>query len=288
MGLLGLLCARQFGLPVYGTYHTDFPAYAARLCGDTRMEQTSWRFMRWFYGQLQQVAAPSPSTRDLLVGNGLDPSRVHVVGRGIDPSRFSPHHRDHALRTSWGGTRMHWLLYVGRLSREKNLGCLAAAFRQVARRRTDVGLVVTGDGPYRAELEQELAGLPVVFTGEQRGEELARTYASADLFVFPSETDTLGVVLLEAQASGLPVIVSAHGGPKDCMRPGETGWIVDPMEPDRLAKELERALGHGPALGGMSEAARRFAAGHTWARSFSAFWDLHGLPAVPAQGASHG
>ena len=275
MGLLGLLCARQFDLPVFATYHTDFPAYAARLSGESRIEAAAWKYMRWFYGQVTRVAAPSPSTRRLLVANGIDDARIQVVGRGIDVARFSPDLRDQALRARWGGMRRHWLLYVGRLSREKNLEALATAFSVLAARGTDVGLVVTGDGPYRGELERRLAGLPVVFTGEVRGAELARIYASADLFVFPSETDTLGVVLLEAQASGVPVLVSGEGGPKDCMRPERTGWVVQPMEAGALAAAIERALQDPRRLAAMSSEARAYAAGHTWDASFAGFWRLH-------------
>jgi glycosyltransferase involved in cell wall biosynthesis len=283
MGLLGLMVARQFRVPVCGTYHTDFPSYATRLTGQDGIEEATWRYMRWFYGQLDRVAAPSRSTVANLVRQGLDPARLSVVSRGIRTDRFSPEFRDIELRARWGGTRLTWLLYVGRLSKEKNLACLASAFRKISERRSDVGLVVAGDGPYRETLEQSLAGHRVVFTGLQKGEALARIYASADLFVFPSETDTLGVVLLEAQASGLPVIVSGHGGPKDCILPGVTGRIVHPMTPDLLASAVHELLGNRRCAS-MGEAACAHAARHTPARSFDAFWAVNFPPAVRAGG----
>lgn len=283
MGLLGLVVARELGVPVVGTFHTDFPSYAARLTGDYRLEHSTWRFMRWFYGQLDRVAAPSASTRDRLTWNGIDADKLTVVGRGIDTERFSPDHRDIALRTEWGGARHDWLLYVGRLSREKNLDCLIEAFRAVSARRADLGLVIVGDGPCRAELEEAARGMPVVFTGMRKGPELSRIYASCDLFVFPSETDTLGVVLLEAQASGLPVLVSSEGGPKDCMLHGETGHIVKPMNPGNLARSIEQILRDRPQHAEMGRRARAWALRHTPERSFDAFWNLHGVAPATAE-----
>ena len=275
MGLLGLVAARQHGIPVYGTFHTDFPAYAANLTGDPEIEMTAWRFMRWFYGQMERVAAPSSDIRRKLIHHGLAPERVSVVGRGVRTDTFSPDFRDPSLRAQWGGHIRHWLLYVGRLSKEKNLPVLAEAFRMMVARRPDVGLVVVGEGPYEAEFRAAVAGLPVVFAGLRRGEDLARHYASADLFVFPSRTDTLGVVLLEAQASGLPVLASNDGGPKDAMVPRRTGFIVEPMNATLLARQAEAVLADESARRFMGGEARRWAIQQTPEKSFRAFWNLH-------------
>jgi glycosyltransferase involved in cell wall biosynthesis len=275
MGLLGLLCARMLGLPVCGTYHTDFPGYAVCLSGDESLREPAWRFMTWFYGQLDRVACPSASTRDALAARGFALDRLAVVGRGVDTSAFSPTLRDEALRETWGRSRPHKLLYVGRISEEKNLACLADAFRRLSEVRDDVGLVVVGDGPYREAMARALAGTPAVFTGALHGVELARAYASCDLFVFPSKTDTFGVVLIEAMASGLPALVSAEGGPKDCVIDGETGAIVNPMTPERLAAAIERMLENPAALAAMRTAARRHAATLTPERAFEQFWSFH-------------
>ncbi len=275
MGLLGLIAAKQAGIPVYGTFHTDFPAYAASLTGDRQLELTAWRFMRWFYGQMERVAAPSSDIRQKLIHHGLSPDRVEVVGRGVRTDAFRPELRDPALRAQWGAGIRHWLIYVGRLSREKNLPCLADAFRLLSARRPDVGLVVVGEGPYEAEFRQATSGLPVVFAGLQRGEALARHYASADLFVFPSRTDTLGVVLLEAQASGLPVLVSADGGPKDCLLNRRTGFVVEPMNPTLLARQAEAVLADEEARQFMGQQARLWAITQTPERSYRAFCKLH-------------
>ncbi len=275
MGLLGLVAARRHGIPLFGTYHTDFPAYMAELTGDRPLELTAWRFMRWFYGQMERVAAPSTDIRRKLIHHGLASERVTVVGRGVRTDAFAPSHRDEKLRSEWGSGIRHWLLYVGRISREKNLPCLVDAFRQLHGQRNDVGLVVVGEGPYLDEFKVAVEGLPVVFAGLQRGEALARHYASADLFVFPSRTDTLGVVLLEAQASGLPVLVSADGGPKDCVIPHRTGYIVEPMNPTLLARQAGAVLANEEHRLFMGREARQWAVQQTPEKSFRAFWNLH-------------
>jgi glycosyltransferase involved in cell wall biosynthesis len=229
MGLLGLLAARQRGIPVCGTYHTDFPRYAGELTGDPAAVALGWRFMRWFYGQLDRVAAPTESVKRELAANGLDAARLRVVGRGVDTARFHPGYRDAAWRAQHGQGRSLVLLYVGRLSREKNLQVLAEAFQRLMPTRPDVALVLVGDGPFRGELERMLHGTPATFTGVLAGEALARAYASSDLFVFPSKTDTFRAG--RARGAGIGpcrLIVSDEGGPKDAMHrwPAPEWWCA--------------------------------------------------------------
>lgn len=287
MGLLGLRAARENGVPTCGTYHTDFPGYARQLTGDPSLETAAWQMMHWFYGQIDAVAAPTPAVRDHLIEHGFDATSLHVVGRGVPLHLFSPQWRDPALRSRWHHDRPVKLLYVGRISREKNLECLARAFRLLAGRRGDVALIVVGDGPYRAAMEDELAGLPVCFAGTLRGDELARAYASCDLFVFPSETDTFGVVLLEAQASGLPCVVSNRGGPRDVVKDGITGRIVDPMRPDTLADTLAEMTARRERLAELGRAAHDDARRYSPEAAFASFWSfLSGSAVRDAIGAS--
>jgi len=277
MGLLGLLAARQRGIPVCGTYHTDFPRYAGELTGDPGAVELGWRFMRWFYGQLDRVAAPTESVKRELIEHSLDARRLRVVGRGVDTTRFHPGFRDTAWRAAHGPGRSLKLLYVGRLSREKNLHVLAEAFRRLVPTRPDVALVLVGDGPCRAELERMLHGAPATFTGVLSGEALARAYASSDLFVFPSKTDTFGRVVLEAQASGLPVIVSDAGGPKDAMQDGRTGVVVRDLDADSLARAMDEVTNDPARMALYRRQAIAFASRQSLAASFSAFWNLHRL-----------
>ena len=169
MGLLGLLAARHRGLPVCGTYHTDFPRYAGVLSGNPAMEEVGWKFMRWFYGQLDRVAAPTESIRRELVEHGFDPAKLTVVGRGVNTSEFTPALRSEKLRSAWGERYPLVLMYVGRISREKNLEVLVQAMQRLCPSRPDICLVVVGEGPYREEMEQSLVSCPVFFTGTLKG-----------------------------------------------------------------------------------------------------------------------
>lgn len=275
MGLLGLLAARERGLPVCGTYHTDFPRYARDLTGDAALEDACWRYMLWFYGQMDRVAAPTESVRAELVSRGIDAARISVVGRGVDTTRFSPARRDPEWRRIWARGHSLVLFYAGRLSREKNLETLTNAFLQLRKTRPDICLVVAGDGPYRKEMEQALCGSPAYFTGVLSGDQLSTAYASSDLFVFPSQTDTFGRVVLEAQASGLPVVVSSDGGPKHAMLDRQTGCVINEIDAVRLAETVDRMTNDPALMARYGKAAIRFARSMSLDASFDAFWKLH-------------
>lgn len=279
MGLLGMRLARDAGVPVCGTYHTDFPRYVGQLTGNELLESMTWEFMVWFYGQMDRVAAPSAATKADLVAHGLDPDRVTVVGRGVELDDFSPNKRDETLRQSWGaepGTPV--LLYVGRVSVEKNLPLLAEAYARLHEAGCPAKLVVVGDGPYLEEMRARLADTPAVFTGVLRGEALHAAFASGDLFVFPSVTDTFGRVVIEAQASGLPVLVSDEGGPRDAVLPEHTGRIVPGITEERFASAIREILADPTRLAEWKRNARAHARQFTPAASFESFWNLHHFP----------
>ncbi|MEM7391615.1 MAG: glycosyltransferase family 1 protein, partial [Verrucomicrobiota bacterium] len=275
MGIMGKMIGEHLGLPVYGTYHTDFPRYSTLLTGTPEIEIAAWEFMRSFYGTMDRIAAPSEGTRRDLIANGFDGDRISVVGRGVDAETFDPEFRDEELRRTWFPDRPKKLLYVGRVSEEKNLDCLAYAFQQLIQNHEDVCLVVVGSGPYLEPLKTKLQGFPAVFTGRKEGEELSRIYASCDLFVFPSETDTFGIVLLEAQASGLPVIVSGKGGAAASVEPEMTGLIVPEMNPESLRLTISGLLDAPGRIESMKNAARTHAMKNTPQKSFETFWSFH-------------
>ena len=171
--------------------------------------------VREFYERCSAVAVPSQATSLVLRNRGYRIRRFEVLKNGVDRDLFTrdlftPEKRDPALQHSLGSGRK-LLLYAGRLSREKGLETLAGGYLALRRRREDAHLMIAGDGPYREELEA-LLGASATFSGFLRGEELARLFASCDVFVFPSTTDTLGRAVVEAQASGLPAIVCGAGG----------------------------------------------------------------------------
>jgi glycosyltransferase involved in cell wall biosynthesis len=255
LGLAALAIARIMRLPVGGTYHTAIPQYAHILTGDGSIEELVWRYTIWFYEQLDWVLAPSNSTADELIGRGLDPEKIRLFPRGVDTQQFHPAKRDpDYLKKRFGLGDGLKILYVGRISKEKDLHLLVRAFDSIRSKFQGAELVLAGNGPYFEELQEKSSGMPCTFTGYVEGEELARLYAGCDIFVFPSATDTFGNVVLEAQASGLPVIVTDSGGPQENIIPNKTGlivkagnlksleWGIETLLMDRLRrKEMGRA-----------------------------------------------
>lgn len=274
MGLAGLAIGRILKIPVHGTYHTAFPEYVRMFTEDPAMEDAAWRYMRWFYGHMDAIYAPSYSTAQDLAERGIGAERIVVHPRGVDAERFRPDRQGPFFR-DLGLERQFKLLYVGRVSREKSLDVLAEAFRLVHAHRPDARLVVVGDGPYLEEMRAATADLPVVFTGYLSGEPLAQAYAGADLFVFPSATDTFGNVVLEAQASGLPVVVTSAGGPREAMQPGRTGLVVEPRDPAALAMSVLDLMLDRQRLAVMADLARKHAAQTSFDQAFLRTWDIY-------------
>jgi glycosyltransferase involved in cell wall biosynthesis/predicted metal-dependent phosphoesterase TrpH len=259
VGLLGLLIARIMNIPVAGTYHTDIPQYVRSLTNDEFLEKAAWSYMIWFYSQMEEVMVPSVGTRKQLASRGLPEGRMKPLPRWVDTEDYSPEMRNPSFWKCRGlGMGRTVLLYVGRVSREKGLEMLAEVFKELVDNGASIALAIIGDGPYREEMETSLAGYPVLFTGYLAGEQLQRGYASADLFVFPSATDTFGNVVLEAQASGLPVIVSDEGGPRELMIDGETGVVFRANSKDGLASAISFLTSNPGHISRMGGNARRF------------------------------
>jgi glycosyltransferase involved in cell wall biosynthesis len=271
VGLTGLLAAKMLNLQSSGIYHTDFPQYVRILTEDGFLESVTWRYMQWFYGQLDVVFVNSEEYRQNWIKRGFDPEKLEIFPRGLDTELFHPKRRDpeffEKFAASNGAVR---LLYVGRVSREKDLDLLADAYRRLRDEGLPVQLFVVGHGPYS---EAFAASLPeAVFTGYLRGEELARAYASADVFLFPSTTDTFGNVIIEAQASGVPVVVSDSGGPKELVQNNENGLITRSHDVDDFTRAV-RNLVVDPALRErMGRRARESVIDRTWPAAFRKFW----------------
>jgi len=250
VGLAALGAARLLKLKVRGIYHTDFPQYVLHLSGDEQMEDLTWRYMAWFYEGMDRLAVPSQTYLDQLVGKGFDRKKLYVMPRGVDLERFSPEKRDEKFWAQFGLNGGFKFFYAGRISKEKNLENLLDAFRTLnGEENFKAQLVLAGDGPHLEELRQEYANKNIIFTGRLDGEELARAYAGADFFVFPSLTDTFGNAVLEAHASGLPAIVSDEGGPCEIVRSHNSGLVFDSHRPAALAEAL-RSVRHNPVLRG--------------------------------------
>jgi len=279
MGLAALGIARTLGLPFSGTYHTALPQTFRSITGDAGMEETIWRYLAWFYSQMAAVYVPSEATGRDLVGKGVDPGKIRVQKWGVDTKRFHPSKGNGFLsRTRGVSPDSLKLLYVGRVSKEKNLHILVETIRKAAALRDDFVLAVVGDGPYLDEMQRALAGFPAVFTGYLTGEALSQAYASCDIFLFPSTNDTSGNVILEAQASGLPVVVTDRGGPRENLIPEKTGYVVPADDADPFVRCIRRLADDPALLDRMKRAARDYAARRTEEACFRAFWDGYDAP----------
>lgn len=287
VGLLGLLIARLMDIPVAGTYHTEIPQYVRSLTNDEFLEKAAWSYMIWFYGQMEEVMVPSAGTREQLVSRGLPPERMKPLPRWVDTDVYSPEMRNPSFWKSRGiGLGRIVLLYVGRVSREKGLAILTDAFKELVDSGAALALAVIGDGPYRQEMEAALTGYPTLFTGYLAGEQLQRGYASADLFVFPSATDTFGNVVLEAQASGLPVVVSDQGGPRELMIDGETGAVFQAGNKNSLTAAIRMLASDPERLSLMGQSARRFTLSNApdSSQTYSTILHLDPQPLTPEEG----
>jgi glycosyltransferase involved in cell wall biosynthesis len=242
MGVAAMIAGRITGIPVIGQYHTDVPEYALRLTGDPTAASMVHGLVGLFYRSLDHVLVPSDHVRDIVMGMGVDGARISKVPRGIDLSLFRPERRNAHAFDRWGLNGQPKVLYVGRISREKGLDHLLDGFRQVCADVPEAQLVLVGDGPLRGELEAAAPADRTVFTGVVRGEDLATLFASADVFVFPSETETFGNVVVEAQAAGLPVVVTDRGAARELVVDGVTGFVADARQPVRFGDRMSRLL----------------------------------------------
>ena len=271
MGLTGLLAAKMLNLQTSGIYHTDFPEYIRILTEDSFLESLAWTYMHWFYGRQDTIFVNSEQYRRSWIDRGIEPEKLKILPRGLDTTLFDPARRDQTFWQRFGrnGTGLR-LLYVGRVSKEKDLDVLAAAYEQLRGSELPLELFIVGSGPYSTALSEIVPD--AVFTGYLAGEELAAAYASADIFVFPSTTDTFGNVIIEAQASGLPVIVSDVGGPQELVDDGVTGMVTKARDAAGVAQAI-RMLATDPARrSAMGRKARESVLNRSWPNAFRAFW----------------
>lgn len=285
IGLAGLLAAKTLQIETAATYHTNIPEYVENYTRDVSLEALAWKYMMMFYHAVDEVIVPSRSTAKLLHKRGLRKRKILLLDRWVDVERFHPRNRVARYWTKYGVKNEDGFvkfIYIGRLGVEKNLQLITLAYRQLRKTRPDAHLIFVGEGPYRRDLERQLEGVPVTFTGVLQGEELSRAIASADAKLFPSTTDTWGNAPLEAQASGLPVIVSDVGGPNELMLDGVTGLKIK----GRNVQELHDAMltmMDGPARCSMGEMARRFAEANRVDEPFTAILDSEAYRARLAQ-----
>lgn len=262
IGVLGRRWANRADVPMVSSFHTDFPRYAARYAGGWAVGPVK-RYLRWFHGAARLTQTPSDATRDELVAMGIP--RAVAWGRGVDTRRFTPTRRDEARRASRGAGEVPLVLHVSRLAVEKDVATLVAAFRLAHARVGDgARFVVAGDGPKAPWVR---AMLPFAeHEGFLQRDRLADLYADADVFVFPSPTETCGLVVLEAMASGVPVIAARAGGVVEQLREGINGHLCAPGDPEAFAVAIERLVRDVPHRTGLAAGALAFASDRSWDR----------------------
>lgn len=275
MGLCGWLASKMLRVPMLATYHTDFPAYVDRLAGDHRVTNATLQYMKWFYGQAHMVFARSNSYLFNLRDLGISDDKLRTLPASIATDQFNAARRDSTIWSELSIAQPKRILYVGRVSVEKNLPLLVEIFKLLTAQRKDIALIVAGDGPYRQEMQQKLADLPARFLGFRDAEYLSRLYASSDLFVFPSRTETLGQVVMEAQASGLPAIVSNEGGPKEIVAHNQSGLVIPSSDPRVWCEAISNLLDDESRRIRMADQAARLAEKWSTAATFDAFWAEH-------------
>jgi glycosyltransferase involved in cell wall biosynthesis len=269
IGLCALGCAKLLGLRTSGIYHTDFPQYARFLSDDAFMETLVWNYMQWFYGQTDLVYVNSEYYRRRWIDRGIMPDKLRILPRGLDTELFNPSLREVKFWTS-RGAKGPVLLYVGRISKEKDLNLLAEVMPALQQKAGPLTLAIVGEGPYRAELEGLLPH--AIFTGILNGRELGVAYASADLFVFPSTTDTYGNVVVEAMAAGLPVAVSDIGGPRELVKTSQMGRILPARDAAAWVAGLAEMLAKPPTTEARSALALQAGSERRWDSAFARFW----------------
>jgi glycosyltransferase involved in cell wall biosynthesis len=274
IGLAGLRAARELGLPIVMSYHNNFDSYFD-LYKISGLEKGYWSYMRWFHSFAQKNLCPSMDTRKILERHDIQ--NLGIWSRGIDTAAFSPAFRSADTRQALGGKNKTVFLFVSRIAREKGLDVLGEAIRKVnTEHESEALFVFTGDGPYKKTLE-DMALPNAVFTGFLKGRALAEMYASADAFVFPSGTETFGNVVLEAMASGLPILCSDTGGQTDFTRHLDNAWVCKYGDADSLARGIAALLldpGLRRRLGTRSLLNAR---ARTWDSVFSELIDEYGL-----------
>jgi glycosyltransferase involved in cell wall biosynthesis len=266
-GLAARYPSARAGLPLVGSFHTPLAEYVALLSGSARLGGLMNFYMRWLYGACERLLVPSEDTQRRLVSRGWSASRMSLWPHGVDTDVFSPARRSTALRERWGvSDRRPAILNAGRLSREKGLALMSPIGSLLYRSHVPHRFILAGDGPMSPELREACPG--AVFLGRLSHGRVAVAMASADVLVLPGHTDAGGNVVLEAQATGLPVLVSSLGGPKEQMIDGCTGFHCGAADPQDFCSRATAILndpGRRTAMGG---AARAFAMTRTWEAAF--------------------
>ncbi|OIK10468.1 glycosyl transferase [Bacillus sp. MUM 116] len=265
LGLAGIHFAKKLNISLVGSYHTDFNQYLNYY--DLQfLSKFLWKYMNWFHHSCSKVFVPSNETFNQLKQHGF--TNLEIWPRGVDCKVFHPFYDKKTVRKKYGLSKKYLLTFVGRLAPEKDVNTLLDISKSMpAEVNTNIEWLVAGDGPLRDEL-QENAPNNMSFTGYLNGEQLAEIYSASDLFVFPSATETFGNVVLEALASGTPVIGANAGGVKNIIKPGVTGYLCTPGNVEEFTNSIQKLLHHDSLRIQMGWEGRNSALSQNWETIF--------------------
>lgn len=262
LGWSALQAAKRLKLPVTSDFRTNFHAYS-RHYGIGWLQKPIFAYLRKFHNRTDCTMVPTESLKRDLEANGFH--NVAVVARGVDTRRFNPDRRSDDLRRAWdAGPDMPVVVCVGRIAAEKNLSAIIAAYEAMRRAKPGIKLVMVGDGPAREDMQRRCPD--ALFAGQRVGEDLARHYASGDIFLFPSLTETFGNVTPEAMASGLPVVAYDYAAAAQLIRHGENGLLAPLEQPAEFVSYAVHLASDVNAARAMGQAARLTACEHDWDR----------------------
>ena len=257
LGIVAFLIAKILNLPFVTTFHTDIPEYIYKYTEDHIAKDITWKLLSALYNNSTKILSPSFCYKEILKENNIKEELIEVFSRGVDLQKFNPSYKNPnffgKFDPSYNGEKI--VLYVGRVSKEKEID----TFIEVANRmknRKDVKFVIVGDGPYRKEAEKKAEN--VIFTGYLEKETLSTVYASSDIFLFPSTTETFGNVILEALASGLPVLISDKGASKENVIDNITGFVIEGNKIEKYVEIMEKLLANNDYYLGIRENALNY------------------------------
>jgi len=272
LGPFGMSYARRLGVPVLASFHTDVARYA-QYYGGGFLSPLIWTYLRQIHNQASLNLCPSTAILKDLRGQGF--RRVRWWKRGVDTARFTPGPREEAIRNRLtdGHPEDFLVVYVGRHSPEKRLDVIRDAIFPAE----NVRLALVGDGPSRGKLQEHFKGTPTTFPGFMKGADLVSAYRAADVFLFPSTTETFGLVALEAMACGTPVIAAHTGGVLDIVVDGENGFYFEPDQPAQMGELVRRLRDNRPLREQMSANALNHARNRPWQTTMDQLIDYYGL-----------
>lgn len=263
LGFAAVRYGRKHNIPVVATYHTHFPSYA-KYYKIKALEQFAWNYLRSLYNKCEAVYVPSLPIIKELKEQGIE--KTVFLPHGVDTNVFNPSYRSQKWKEEIGCPGKKVILFAGRLVWEKDLKVLADAYKIIMNQRNDASFVLVGDGPIRKELEELMP--KAIFLGYQSGESLSRTFASSDIFAFPSTTETFGNVTIEAMASGVPPICVEKGGAYGVIKNGKTGLIAKPDDAEDFAAKIISLLDDNSKRNEISREALCHAQSQSWGNIF--------------------